>query len=148
MDCNCRPMISGSTSLYSSLHLILTLDNPLTAQFNSCQSLSPVSIWANTLSTQLSSYPHIAWRSCHQHPLPCQQLSSVVTRLSTWLHPIRASTLQMTLPVPPQSWPATILQASAVDLGREHRSRPEDQRNWSITKHKQGSNLNTWPCRQ
>ena len=56
MDCNCRPMISGSRSLYSALHLILTLDNPLTAQFNSCQSLSPVSIWANTLSTQLSSY--------------------------------------------------------------------------------------------
>ena len=76
MDCNCRPMISGSRSLYSALHLILTLDNPLTAQFNSCQSLSPVSTWANTLSTQLSSYPHIAWRSCHQHPLPCQQLSS------------------------------------------------------------------------
>ena len=37
---------------------------------------------------------------------------------------------------------------SAVDLGREHRSRPEDQRNWSTTKHKQGSNLNIWPCRQ
>ena len=69
-------MISWSRSLYSALHLILTLDNPLTAQFNSCQSLSPVSIWANTLSTQLSSYPHIAWRSCHQHLLPCQQLSS------------------------------------------------------------------------